>query len=178
VPSLSADNPEYQRDGGYWRGGVWAPTNYMVLKGLEKNGYNDLAYSIARNCFENVISVFRNDGTIYENYAPESENKGQPAKNNFVGWSGLFPISILFEYVFGIRAVTKENKIVWDIRILEKHGVQKYPFKNLSVDLVCQERSSEDEEPIVTAISQEPIEIEIRYKNKIKIIHASVEKRN
>lgn len=178
VPSLSADNPEYQGDGGYWRGGVWAPTNYMVLKGLEKNGYNDLAYSIARNCFENVVSVFRNDGTIYENYAPESENKGQPAKNNFVGWSGLFPISILFEYVFGIRAVTKENKIVWDIRILEKHGVQKYPFKNLSVDLVCQERSSEDEEPIVTAISQEPIEIEIRYKNKIKIIHASVEKRN
>lgn len=37
IPSLAADQKPYQPDGGYWCGGVWAPTNYMVLKGLEKN---------------------------------------------------------------------------------------------------------------------------------------------
>jgi len=31
VPSLSFDHALYQSDGGYWRGGVWPPTNYMIL---------------------------------------------------------------------------------------------------------------------------------------------------
>ena len=39
VPSLSADHPEYDPDGGYWLGGVWPPTNYMVLRGLDRAGY-------------------------------------------------------------------------------------------------------------------------------------------
>ncbi len=173
VPALSADHPEYRGDGGYWRGGVWAPTNYMVLKGLEKNGYNDLAYDIARNCLENVVEVFKNDATLYENYAPESAAKGEPAKKDFVGWSGLFPVSILFEYVFGIHPYAREEKIVWDVRLLEEHGVKNYPINDLSVDLICKERISEDEEPDIVAVCERPIEIEIRYGNKTKIIRAS-----
>ena len=173
IPTLSADHPEYKGDGGYWRGGVWAPTNYMVLKGLEKNGYNALAHDIAKNCLENVVAVFKNDSTLYENYAPESAGQGSPAKKDFVGWSGLFPISILFEYVFGIHPLAKEEKIVWDIRLLDEHGVKNYPFNELSVDLICKERASENDEPTVTAICEKPIEIEIRYADKSKIIHAS-----
>ena len=170
VPSLSADSPDYSELGRYWKGSVWAPTNYMVLKGLEKNGYFDLAYDIARNCLENVVTVFQNDGTIYENYMPEKASKGAPAKPNFVGWSGLFPISILFEYVFGIRPDAQNERIVWDVRLTEEHGVKNYPLGDLSVDLICQERASEDEEPTVTAICEKPIEIEVRFGNKSKII--------
>ncbi len=174
IPTLSADHPEYKGDGEYWRGGVWAPTNYMVLKGLEKNGYNDLAYDIARNCLENVATVFKNDSTLYENYAPESAGKGQPAKKDFVGWSGLFPISILFEYVFGIHPYAREGRIVWDVRLLEKHGVTNYPLNDILIDLICEERKNEEEEPIVTALCEKPIEIEIRYANKSKLIRATV----
>ena len=170
VPTLSADHPDYKDDGEYWRGGVWAPTNYMILKGLEKNGYENLAYDIAKNCLDNVISVFKSDQTLYENYAPEKASKGNPAKNDFVGWSGLFPISIMFEYVFGIRPQAKQRKIVWNVRLLEKHGVKNYPLDGLSVDLICEERATENDEPIITAICDEPIEIEIRYGNKCKTI--------
>lgn len=173
VPTLSADHPDYKGDGEYWRGGVWAPTNYMILKGLEKNGYENLAYDIAKNCLDNVISVFKSDQTLYENYAPEKASKGNPAKNDFVGWSGLFPISIMFEYVFGIRPQAKQRKIVWNVRLLEKHGVKNYPLDGLSIDLICEERATENDEPIITAICDEPIEIEIRYASKTKIIHAS-----
>ena len=66
VPTLSADHPAYRADGGYWCGGVWAPTTYMVLKGLRKNGYDNLAYDIACNHLENVVSVFRQTGTLWE----------------------------------------------------------------------------------------------------------------
>jgi glycogen debranching enzyme len=176
VPTLSADHPDYKDDGEYWRGGVWAPTNYMILKGLEKNGYENLAYDIAKNCLDNVISVFKSDQTLYENYAPEKASKGNPAKNDFVGWSGLFPISIMFEYVFGIRPQAKQRKIVWNVRLLEKHGVKNYPLDGLSVDLICEERATENEEPTITVICEEPIEIEIRYSNKTKLIRAVARK--
>ena len=176
VPTLSADHPDYKGDGEYWRGGVWAPTNYMILKGLEKNGYENLAYDIAKNCLDNVISVFKSDQTLYENYAPEKASKGNPAKNDFVGWSGLFPISIMFEYVFGIRPQAKQRKIVWNVRLLEKHGVKNYPLDGLSVDLICEERATENDEPIITAICDKPIEIEIRYANKRKTIYTSTKK--
>ena len=79
----------------------------------------------------------------------------------------------MFEYVFGIHPLAKEEKIVWDIRLLDEHGVKNYPFNELSVDLICKERASENDEPTVTAICEKPIEIEIRYADKSKIIHAS-----
>ncbi len=173
IPTLSADHPSYREDGGYWCGGVWAPTNYMVLKGLEKNGYHDLAYDIARNCLENVAAVFRSDATLYENYAPEAASKGEPAQRNFVGWSGLFPISILYEYVFGIHPFAKEGRIVWDVRLLEEHGVKNYPFNDLSIDLVCRERATEEDEPTVIAVCEKPVEIEVRYAKGSKIMYAS-----
>jgi hypothetical protein len=90
-----------------------------------------------------------------------------------VGWSGLFPISILFEYVFGIRPFAKEKRIVWHINLLEKHGVKNYPLGDLSLDLICEERQSEDDEPIVSAYCDQPIEIEVHYNNKTKIIRAA-----
>ncbi len=173
VPTLSADHPEYDANGGYWRGSVWAPTNYMVLKGLEKNGYDALAHDIAKNCLENVVAVFQKESTLFENYAPESATQGNRARPNFVGWSGLFPISILFEYVFGIRPFARERKIVWDIRLLEKHGVKNYPLGEFSLDLICEKRENQEDEPVVAAYCNEPIEIEIRYANKSKIITAS-----
>jgi len=42
-PTLAADQEKYNPRGGYWLGGVWAPTNYMIIKGLEENGYEDFA---------------------------------------------------------------------------------------------------------------------------------------
>ena len=178
IPSLSADHPQYDENGDYWRGGVWAPTNYMVLKGLERNGYSKLAHEIGKNCLENVVAVFKKDGTIYENYAPEKQSKGEPAKADFVGWSGLYPISILFEYVFGIRPYAREKRIVWNVRLTEKHGVKNYPLGDLSVDLLCEERRGEEDEPFVTAVCNELVEVEIRYGNKTKIVCAKIRKQN
>ena len=151
VPSLSADHPLYRKYGGYWRGGVWAPTNYMVLRGLHKYSYDALAFDIARTHLENVVEVFEKTGTLYENYAPELAAPGDPAKPDFVGWTGLSPVSILYEFVFGIHPEASERRIVWDVRLLEKHGVCNYPFADAVLDLTCERRSSPSEKPRVCA---------------------------
>ena len=62
---------------------------------------------------------------------------------------------------------------MWNVRLLEKHGVKNYPLNDFSIDLMCEERTTENDEPIITAICDEPIEIEIHYASKTKIIHAS-----
>ena len=72
------------------------------------------------------------------------------------------PISILFEYVFGIKPDTENSRIIWDINLLEKHGIEKYPFGSAGeLTLICNERKSCDEKPEITAISNIPVELEI-----------------
>ncbi|MDD3887064.1 MAG: trehalase family glycosidase, partial [Victivallaceae bacterium] len=47
IPSLAACDPDYRPESGYWRGPVWCPTLYMVLRGLQIYGYTSLARDIA-----------------------------------------------------------------------------------------------------------------------------------
>ena len=170
VPSLSADHPSYLPNGGYWCGSVWAPTNYMVLKGLEKHGYHRLSFDIAKNCLENVVEVYNDTNTLWENYS--SENTDQPEKSlpNMVGWSGLFPISILLEYVFGIHPYAREKKIVWYVNLTEEHGVKDYPLGDARVDLICGKRNSAEEEPQITVTCNEKIILEVHYGDHVKHI--------
>ena len=171
VPTLSADDPAYESDGCYWRGGVWAPANYMVLRGLDAVGAHDLAHEIGINHLENVVTVFESTGTFWENYAPESASPGKPALGDFVGWTGLTPIAILFESVFGLRAGVDRNELVWDVRLLEEHGVDRYPFRADAVmDLRCAKRSSPDEEPVIHAITTQPVTLRVEWAGGSKTI--------
>ena len=171
VPTVSADDPHYNEYGGYWNGAVWAPTNYMVLKGLEKNGYYKLAYDIGLNHLENVTKVFEKTGTVWENYSPEHIREGNPAKADFVGWTGLVPIAVLFEYVLGIRGDAPNGRIFWNINRTERHGILKYPLgKENTVDLICPERKSAEEEPFVEIRSDKPVTVEICWNGEHKTI--------
>lgn len=162
VPTLSADHLEYNDESGnYWRGGVWAPTNYMVLKGLEKYGYHKLAHDIALSHVHNVNSVFTKTGTVWENYSPETESQGNPAKPDFVGWTGLSSIAIMIEYVFGIHRVPRKQKIIWRINCLEAHGVKRYPIGNDDyANLLCPNHRL-DQKPEITVEATTPIEVEV-----------------
>lgn len=99
LPALSADDPDYKGWGDYWLGGVWAPTSYMVLKGLTLNGKHELALSLAEKTYSAVAQVFQATGTFWENYAPDLISYGMPAKKDFCGWTGLIPIAMYKEYI-------------------------------------------------------------------------------
>lgn len=165
VPVLSADNEHYNPGGDYWKGSVWAPTNYMILRGLARHGYNTLVYDIACNTLKNVLDCYEKTGTFWENYAPESTNRGSSSSRDFVGWTGLIPISVLIEYVLGIRQERGNGKIIWRINRCERHGIKKYPFGNSEVTLLCEARKCSGEKPKVTVISQNPIAVECIWDN-------------
>jgi len=166
IPAISRSNKNFSADGNYWCGGVWAPTNYMVLKGLDKYEKFNLAHEIGLDYLTAVVDVFKKTNTLFENYAPEYINgefsKGNPAKADFVGWTGLAPISILFEYVFGIKPDAVNNKIIWNINLLEQHGIKRYPFgRNGELTLICKERANVNEKPTIVLESNIPVSLEI-----------------
>jgi hypothetical protein len=165
-PSLARDQKSYSGAGNYWRGSVWAPTNYMVLDGLYRQGYKDLAYQMASIHHQYVLEVFKETGTFWENYSAEKAQPGIPAKADFVGWTGLSAITIFIEYILGIHMDAPANAIHWDLRQLSKHGVHRLPFRDFIVDLICDERSGSDSPPRITIRSPQPINIYISFDSK------------
>lgn len=162
IPTLSADDPQYDPNGGYWKGSVWPPTNYMVLRGLTRVGQTNLAYEIGRNHHNAVVKTFEDTGTVFENYAPDHITKGNVAARDFVGWGGLPPIAVFFEYVIGLQANVPNNRLVWNVNLLEEHGVNKYPFGTEgTLDLLCKARISATQEPNLIVNSSVPLELEI-----------------
>jgi hypothetical protein len=197
VPSLSADDPRYSGGGAYWRGGIWAPTNYMVLKGLEAVGRKDLAFEIGMNHNQNVAQVFEMENTpwkgaeqfrnffhltdlqfddhhtLWENYAPDEVAPGEHSKPGYVGWTGLPPIAVLFENIFGLNPDASTGRLAWDVRLIEGHGVSQYPF-GLSglLDLKCAARQSAHERPVLSIHSNVPFTLDLTWnggKESIKV---------
>ena len=164
VPSQAADSDGYQPDGAYWRGGVWPPTNYMVLRGLTRHGQDDLAYAIGCNHVENVAQVFQETGTLWENYAPEYAGRGNPAKPDFVGWTGVSAITIPIEYVVGLRPDHPRNALLWDIHLTERHGVLRYPFGTEgTLDLICEARADRGASPRLTVTTDTAFTLAVRW---------------
>lgn len=166
VPSLSADHEKYNPAGRYWQGGVWPGTNYMVIDGLWRKGYRDLAEEIADNHYNAVLSVWKDTGTFWEYYAPEKIEPGFMARKDFVGWTGLPPIAIFIEYILGIKSDWSQGSIEWDIRHLEKHGISRYPFgPDGCITLKTDKRRRLSEKPSVHVETNVPFDLTVTWGN-------------
>jgi hypothetical protein len=164
IPSMPADHEKYQADGRYWQGGVWAPTNYMVITGLKNNGFHAQAFDIAMKHHQQVMEVYKNTGTFFEYYAPESTEPGFLARPEFIGWTGLVPISILFECIFGISSNIQNQTIQWDVRLTEEHGIDRYPLgKDGLLSLKCATRSNVNQKPSLQIQSNIPMKLKLTW---------------
>ena len=74
LPSLSLDHPKFSSD--MWRGSVWLNYNYMIILGLRKYGYNELAAEIRDKTLGAVQKWYNEGGSIYEFY--DINNKINP----------------------------------------------------------------------------------------------------
>ncbi len=179
IASLAANNPKYKTNGRYWLGGVWAPTDYMVISGLIEKGYRKTAYEIAKNHYDNIFKVYQETGTFWEYYSPEKAEPGFLARKDFVGWTGLPPIAVLIEDIFGIRANVMDNKITIDINLTDSYGITKYPYgKNGLISIKVNKRNSIEEEPKVTIETNVPFEITVLWGKHQKVTLVKVGKQS
>jgi glycogen debranching enzyme len=143
VPSLAADEKEYFPQGGYSSGAVWPPTNLMVIKGLERFGYDALAQEIALKHLDAVAQVYRQTGTFWENYAADFIKEGinvhgEPVVKDMVGWGGVAPILLFLEYGIGLRPDAPANRLSWKISTHERSGCKKFRFNGHVIDLIAE----------------------------------------
>lgn len=144
VPTLSADESGYRSDGDYWNGAIWAPTNTMVIRGLERYGYDSLARVIALKHIDLIAQVYKETNTIWENYAPDSLTYGRYfqgtriVKSDFVGWSGIGPIMYLLEYGVGLKADARKKEVEWTILSEKRIGCERFRFGGVVTSLVAE----------------------------------------
>jgi hypothetical protein len=165
VPTLAADQPGYDRYGGYWQGSVWAPMETMVIRGLERYGKNELAHEIAMEHLMQIGAVFENTGTVWENYAADTVAQGRPAKPDFVGWTGIGPILYLVEFAVGIKADAIQNRIDWDVTSPQRVGIERFWFGDKTVDIVC-DAAGEDGRRTLRVSSSKPFTLFVQWGGK------------
>jgi hypothetical protein len=180
VPVCAASEEGYDPRGGYWRGSVWAPTNTMVLYGLEKYGYNTLAREIALNHLDAVARVWEDTGTIWENYPPDSISSADADKRDFVGWSGIGPIRYLLRYAVGLVPDAPNKTLRWnldkDLLREGELGCRNFRFGDAETDLIAR---MEDGKPVISVTSNREYTLEIAFGDsleKFQVSAASVRK--
>ena len=149
-PSLAADQKHYKADGQYWLGSVWAPTNVMIIKGLDKFGvgndytynFNEFASLATEEYLNGIYEVYKKTGTIWENYSAEAYARGVWSRPDFVGWTGCGPIELLIENIIGLRPDGVNNALTWHLLRIDKHGIENLRFGNVTVSLICRRRES------------------------------------
>jgi hypothetical protein len=176
-PTLAASHTEYRSNGGYWLGAVWAPTNYAIIKGLEKNGENAFAKEASEKYLHGLSEVFKQTGTLWENYAADkidgkfkqgvNDNFSNPSdcRKDFVGWTGLGPIALLIENVLGFRLDGVNRIITYDLRRTDRHGIENLHIADITTSIVCEERT-DNESAILTVTSDQPYTLKILFNGK------------
>lgn len=169
LPTLSKDDPNYDPSGGYWLGGVWAPTNYMVVRGLERYGRHDIAREIAVRHISAMCAVMKNKKfrNIWECYSPEymrpaTMEEGGMVRSNFVGWSGLGPIAMLIEQVLGFKFNALKKQVHWVIGTSGRHGIKNLQFNGKKLALICENASLKARKRRVTVETGGNINLTVR----------------
>jgi hypothetical protein len=168
VPTLAANQAGYDPFGGYWRGSVWAPTVTMIIQGLGKYGYSDLARKVALNHLDLVAHVYEKTGTIWENYSPDHAQQGNLAKSDFVGWSGIGPIMYLLEYAIGLRPDAAHNRLVWQIEPGGRRGCERFRFNGHVVSLITAPATNGSKGEVMHVESDSPFELQAHFRGAQK----------
>lgn len=171
LPTLAYNQELYNPTGCYWRGGVWAPTNYMAVQALNRNGYEKEATELASRFLNAILEVYRQTGTIWEVYSPEAYMPSTNASGvymcmrDFTGWTALAPISMLIENIIGIRLDAAAGKVVWNLTQDCRHGIEGLRFNGCNVSLLATPHSGKGFS--ISIQSDAELTVELRYAGKI-----------
>ena len=141
----------------------------------------ELAWIASMNHLQNIAEVYENFSpdlsqiapdersedyqTLWESYAPDYPTPATRwdskylVRQDFVGWSGLGPVALLLENVIGLQPVAPEDKLYWDLRLREKHGVQNYQFGDNVVDIFCISNELPAGPAVINIKSNSPFEL-------------------
>jgi glycogen debranching enzyme len=91
VPTVACDDPKYDSQ-TMWRGPTWVNVNYLLVEGLERAGFSELAGELRRRTLELMMK----SDDFYEYYDPETGTNPPKAASIF-GWSSALFIELAIQ---------------------------------------------------------------------------------
>ena len=89
IPTIARNDPAFPEH-GYWRGRVWAPTNYLAYVAMKHAGLKKECGDLARKSEELILKEWRLYGHVHENYsAINGLGCGMHSSDKFYHWGGL-----------------------------------------------------------------------------------------
>ncbi len=105
LPTISRDDRAFE-DQQYWRGSIWPPMNYLVLQGLRRYGFDELASELAWKGAFMFLADLRRTGFCRENFDART---GRGRGHRFQSWGPLFALGALEELGVAGEARTVES---------------------------------------------------------------------
>ena len=147
--SVARNDPEFSKDGKYWRGAMWLPTTYMALRGMSEYGFHKEAHEAAVSVLDYMWKTYQSyePHSIWEAYAPEGYRPAtctddvRIVRKDFCGWSALGPISVYLEYVLGFHSIDAFDRTLrWHrpADIKGKIGVRNLRFGDVVTDIIAE----------------------------------------
>ncbi|MFP4644017.1 MAG: MGH1-like glycoside hydrolase domain-containing protein, partial [Spirochaetales bacterium] len=150
-PTLAANEPEFDEQGAGYKGSVYPPFTFMVIKGLEKYG----AFELARECsirhlyyiLDTLHPEGKEKGNVWEAYQPRKDGaakwrgkQGYP-RPNFLMYTALSSVSLMIENVVGLYISLPRKTVDWIIPTLEIMGIENLSLKRNLVTILSNKTS-------------------------------------
>ena len=147
-PTLSVSDTHFSERGNGYRGSVFSPYTFMVIKGLEVyNRYAD-ARTYALSHIYAIIETMRSEKDtlqgMCEAYRPQSR---QPAswdsrrrfpRRGFINYIGLAGITLLVENIIGINISLPRKTVQFTVPSLELMGIENFLLKRNRISIQCE----------------------------------------
>lgn len=98
IPTLAADDEWFTPYVDYcckWNGPVWLLWNYLVMDGLKKYGYNEIANQLADKMMLAVTTQLKKNHNFWESYSPDNEVLNSPP--NYI-WDSIMARVLIEKY--------------------------------------------------------------------------------
>ncbi|MGI5958015.1 MAG: MGH1-like glycoside hydrolase domain-containing protein [Massiliimalia sp.] len=90
IPNISRSDPSFG-DQDYWRGRIWAPTNFIVNEGIVRIQRKDIWDQLVHKGFDLFMKCWNSRGVVGENYNAITGEAAEPDKSSdrFYHWGAL-----------------------------------------------------------------------------------------
>ncbi len=145
-PTLSAKDKNFDKSGHGFRGSVFPPFTYMVIKGLEKYHRYDLARECTIRHLYMVMDTKYPDNekgeSLWEAYLPLQAGIAKwPKKDNFprrrfLPYAALSTVALVIENLVGLVISLPRKTVDWIVPTIEIMGIENLALKRNMITIL------------------------------------------
>jgi neutral trehalase len=147
-PSVAVDEESFSEAGEGWRGSVFPPYTFMIIKGLEKQHHYELAREYAIRHLYYMLDTLHPEGSkrgnVWEAYKPLRDGEAEwPDNPDFprpmhIPSVGLSTIALMIENVVGLEVSLPRKTVRWIVPTLEIMGIENLNLRRNTITILSQ----------------------------------------